>query len=511
MARHSTGLLGLLWLVALALPGQAQTRYWLTFPQAAQRYVRVEAHYPTGGAAQVDLFLPTWTPGDYVIRDFSQFLGKLSATGNDGQTLELQTLGKNRWRVGCAGKSEITLVYRVRGAQVPQVASNYVDSHMAIVQGAATFISPVKPLQPTFEVRVERPAGWKSIQTGFPPAPDGGEGHFLVSDFDQLIDCPIVAGSPTLQEFRVAGVRHVLVNLGQACKDPFGEARAARDVQKVVEAAHRLWGFFPFAQEPPQAYWFLNVDSLSGGGLEHKNSTCIRCNPGFQETRDSYVRWLSVVSHEYFHAWNGKKLRPVSLGPFDYEAKNYTPSLWIAEGLTTYYGNLLLARSGLTTGTDYMTTLSDHILAAKNYWGRCSLSEASMNVWDQPRIVGYYSGGAVVGFLLDQQIREATGGRASLDEVMRQAYRQYSGEHGYTEEQFEAVASQVAGINFSEFFRRHVRGTERLDFAPALRYYGLRIRPSPNSSAESGVGWKLGIDPAASPESRAHWEAYLKG
>lgn len=497
---------GLLWLAATAFPAQAQTRYRVTFPEAARRYVQVEAHYATAGEAEVELFMPVWTPGDYIIRDFSQWVDRLSAAGKDGQPLHLQALSKSRWRVSCAGQSEIVLAYRVKGAKTPEVASNYVDSAKAVLQGTATFISPVKPVQPAFELQVELPAGWKSIETGLPPAPGPGPGHYLARDFDQLVDCPIVAGSTEVQEFRVAGVRHRLVYLRgfSAIRDG---ARAVRDVAKVVEATHQLWGVFPFAQEPPRGYWFLNLPGLPGPGLEHKNSTCIEYSAG--AGKNGHRKWLNTLCHEYFHTWNGKNLRPVALGPFDYEARNDTPSLWIAEGLTHYYTELLLTRAGLATHGEYLRSLSSFIGGFQRQRGSgISLSEASMRTWEPgPHPVSYRSGGVAVGFLLDQQIRQATSGRASLDEVMREAYRHYSGDRGYTEEQFEAVASQVAGIDLSDFFRRSLRSSEALDFAAALRFYGLRFESAPLNSPN----WRLEIDPEASPESRAHWQAYLTG
>ncbi|MFN8613211.1 MAG: hypothetical protein U0931_37075 [Vulcanimicrobiota bacterium] len=495
---------GFLWLALAALPAQAQTRYRLTFPEAAQHCIQIEARFGTGGEAQLDLFMPVWTPGDYTIRDFSKRVDQLSALGMDSRPLPLQTLSKNRWRVICAGQSEVVLRYRVKSAEGPFISGNHVSSEQAVLQGAATFISPVKPVQPAFELRVELPKGWKSIETGLPRA---GPAEYRARDFDQLVDCPIVAGSPQVDEFQVAGVRHRLVYLSRPA-DSWDRARATRDAARMVEVTHKLWGFFPFAQDPPRGYWFFNLPArfLGGAGLEHKNSTCIEYYGGSQKNLAGYRKWLETASHEYFHTWNGKNLRPVALGPFDYEARNETPSLWIAEGLTHYYEGLLLTRAGLANPSDYLASLSSYIGGFQRTRGiDISLSEASLRTWEPYQRVSYRSGGVAVGFLLDQQIRQATSGRASLDEVMRQAYHQYSGESGYTEEQFEAVASQVSGVDLGEFFRRALRSSEALDFAPALSYYGLRFQSAPAYSRT----WRLEVDPEAPPESRAHWQAYL--
>lgn len=485
---------GVFWLGAMAIPAEAQTRYRLTFPERAQHFIQVEARFATAGAADLDVFLPVWMPGDYEIRNFSGRVERLGAVGADGRTLEVQALSKSRWRVSCAGQTEVRLAYRVRGVSRPRPASNYVDASRAVVQGAATFISPVRPLDPGFGLDVELPAGWTSVETGLPRVAGTSQGHYTARDFDQLVDCPLVAGSLTTEEFQVAGVRHHLIYLG-APGAKWKRARAQRDVTKLVVATHRMWSFFPF----PQGYWFLNLPGSPGGGLEHGNSTCIEYNPS---GRDSYRKWLQVVCHEYFHAWNVKYLHPLALGPFNYEARNDTPSLWVAEGLTHYYEGLLLARSGLFSPGDYLRTLSQHIKIHERH--SVSLSEASLRTWDPgSRLASYRSGGVAVGFLLDQKIRQATEGQASLDEVMRRASRLYSGERGYSEEQFEAVASEVAGEELSEFFRRSVRSTEALDLAPALSFYGLRF--------PSGLNWMLEVDPKAGPEARAHWRAYLQG
>jgi predicted metalloprotease with PDZ domain len=217
------------------------------------------------------------------------------------------------------------------------------------------------------------------------------------------------------------------------------------------------------------------------------------------------------VSHEYFHAFNVKRLRPVDLGPFDYEHAPRTPSLWISEGLTTYYGNLLASRGGLGTPDDVMSSLSEDITSLQNSPGRLkqTLAQSSLDIFstggsgvggDSTKVVSYYVKGFIVGFLLDERIQRATGGTKSLDDVMRLAYTRYGGARGFTPEEFVATASEVAGRNLRPWFRRAVESTEELDYDEALQWYGLRFGPGRERA------WTLEMRANATPVQRARWK-----
>jgi predicted metalloprotease with PDZ domain len=233
----------------------------------------------------------------------------------------------------------------------------------------------------------------------------------------------------------------------------------------------------------------------AGGGLEHRNSTLLMTSRWTTRTRKAYLSWLELCSHEFFHAWNVKRLRPVELGPFDYDEEVYTRSLWIAEGVTDYYGELLVRRAGLSTRDEYLEALSNHIESLQTTPGRLvtSAGRASFDAWikqyrpdeNSPNVtISYYTKGAVLGFLLDATIRRATGGSKSLDDVMRAAYAKYSGARGYTPDQFREVAEQVAGIDLRPFWEAAVEGTEELDYTGALDWFGLRFRDPHSADRE---------------------------
>jgi predicted metalloprotease with PDZ domain len=287
--------------------------------------------------------------------------------------------------------------------------------------------------------------------------------------------------------------------------------RAATDIARFVEEDRRFWGTLPYDH-----YVFLNVFRRGGGGLEHKNSTLLTSNASSASTQAGYLRWLNFVSHEYFHAMNVKRLRPVELGPFDYEGAPKTPSLWISEGLTTYYGDLSVARAGLADASQFLDGMSSLIGQLQATPGRLvqTLSASSLDVWnsensavgmDRATTVSYYTKGPIVGFLLDAHIRRLTGGRKSLDDVMRAEYAKYSGARGFTPEQFRAVASSVSGENLDAWFHVALDSTAELDYQETLSWYGLRFRGGDDSKTQ----WQLEPRPDASAEQRAHLAALL--
>jgi predicted metalloprotease with PDZ domain len=223
------------------------------------------------------------------------------------------------------------------------------------------------------------------------------------------------------------------------------------------------------------------------------------------------VRWLEFVSHEYFHAFNVKRLRPLELGPFDYENPPSTPSLWISEGLTTYFGDLMVARAGLASRAEFLASMSSMIGRLQNSPGRLmqTLEQSSLGVWtagtsgvgqDETKTVSYYVKGPVVGFLLDARVRSATGGRKSLDDAMRLAYARYSGERGFTPDQFRRTVEEVAGVDLQKWFTKVLASTEELDYSETLDWFGLRFAPADDPAK----AWKLEESPDVTDLQKSH-------
>jgi len=464
-------------------------RYTLRFPAPETHYVEVEAVYPTGRRPQVELMMAVWTPGSYLVREYQRHVEHLTATAG-GKTLAVTKPVKNRWRVETGGAATVTVAYRVYSREMT-VRNNWVEAGFAMLNGAPTFITLADKTPRPHEVRLELPAGWKGTAT--PLMPMAGQPHaYRAEDFDTIIDSPIIAGNPVIRTFEVDSKRHHLVLEG----DPslFDADRAAADVKKIVEAGKGVMGRFDYPH-----YFFLNMVVEQGGGLEHKNAFLTMSGRYTTRTRRAYVNWLNLVGHEYFHNWNVKRLRPVELGPFDYETETYTKGLWVAEGFTDYYGALLVKRAGLATAPEYLDELSNTIEQVQMRPGRLvqPLDMASFDTWIKQyrpdensanTSIDYYSKGATIAFMLDAKIRKATGGARTLDAAMRVAYERYSGAVGYTLDQFYAVMSEVAGTNLQPWFAEVVSSTSELDFSEALEWYGLRFAPVDAAGARATFG-----------------------
>ena len=481
----------------------APIRYTVRFPAPQTNYVEVEAAFPTGGRATLDLLMAVWTPGSYLVREYERNVEALTATGG-GQPLPVDKTTKNRWRVTTNGARDITVRYRVYSHEM-SVRNNWVDADFAMLNGAQTFLTIAAdvagPPTPAYtwtsprvarphDVTIELPPGWKTSISGLPAAPGGAANHYVAPDFDTLVDCPIVAGNPAIHEFTVAGKPHYLVDVGE--DGVFDGARAARDLQRIVEYDRGFWGDLPYDK-----YVFFNVLTGGGGGLEHKNSVMMMESRWATTTRERYVGWLSTASHEYFHLWNVKRLRPIELGPFDYERENYPRSLWVSEGLTDYYADVILARTGLITGDEYLRQLSSAIRVLQLTPGRLvqSAEMASFDAWIKQyrpdensanTSISYYTKGAVAGFLLDARIRAATSGARSLDDVMRLAFQRYSGARGFTPQDFRRAASDVAGVDLGPWFQKVLDTTDELDYQPALDWFGLAFE-APKGPESTGA------------------------
>lgn len=504
--------------LAHAAPAPATSpavHYTLRFPAPQTHYFEVEAQIPTQGADTLEVFMPVWAPGSYLVREFSRHVEHVRALDTGGRPLPVAKSAKNRWQITSAGTTSVHLHYRVYGNEM-SVRTNFVDADLAMLSPPATFISPVLGLDRPYTVTIERPKAWRSAHTSLEKtAPD----TYRAPDFDTLIDSPIVAGTPTVEGFTIDGIEHALITFD--ADERFDPARATRDLAKLVATHRTFWGRLPDYEH----YLFLNMLVGRGGGLEHSSSTVIMGHRRIQQTPADYENWLRLVSHEFFHAWNVKRLRPETLGPFDYERENHTESLWIAEGITSYYDTLLARRAGLVKDALVLERLSKKIAALQAAPGRTvrSLALASYDAWiryyrpDENSAntnISYYTKGSVVAFLLDAEIRQRTKGTKSLDHVMRAAWAKL-GAKGYTPEGFTAVINDVTGSDLTPWIAAAVDGTGELDYTTALKWWGLRFKPietKPDAPRPGWLGLKTSDEPRATiTQVRADGPAHLAG
>ncbi len=466
--------------------------YTLRFPAPETHYVEVEASVPAGQPA-IELMMAVWTPGSYLVREYERHVEGVTAKAPDGAALVVTKSQKNRWRIDAKGAPRVTVTYKVYGREM-SVRTNWVESRFALLNGAPTFLTLVErgTTRPHL-VTLVLPAAWKTSVTSL--APVAGEPHrYRAASYDELVDSPILVGNPTVHRFEVGGKPHVLANEGEA--GVFDGTRAAADIARIVAEHERFWGSLPY-----ERYAFINVLSEATGGLEHKDSTVLMASRWATSTRRPYVSWLTLAAHEHFHAWNVKRLRPVELGPFDYERENPTPSLWIAEGFTSYYEHVTARRAGLTTDAELVDGIGADIRELQTTPGRLTqpVETASLDAWikyyradeNTPNTaISYYTKGAVIAFVLVAKIRKATTGSKNLDDVMRLAYSRYAGAKGFTEADFKGVVRDVSGQDFGAWWTSVLQTTDEIVYDEALDWFGLRFKPVDVSpTAGPGKAW----------------------
>jgi predicted metalloprotease with PDZ domain len=495
----------MLTLLAASLYGAAMPEpisYTLRFAAPQTHYVEVEALVPTDGLPEIELMMAVWTPGSYMVREFSRNLEGVSAAAETGDPLPIFKTSKNRWRVETRGVPRVAVRYRVYAREM-SVRTNFVDEGFAILNGAPTFLTLAGGTQRPHEVRVVLPPQWRTSVSSLP----GADNSYRAPDFDTLVDSPIYAGNAPVYRFEIDGHPHLLVNEGEGAI--WDGPRSAADTERIAREQAAFWSTVPYDR-----YVFFNLITESGGGLEHKNACVLMTSRWKSRTRDGYRDWLELVSHELFHAWNVKRLRPAELGPFDYENEVYTRSLWFAEGVTSYYDALLVHRAGLSSRDEYFKKLSKDVEALQTTPGRLvqPLEESSFDAWikyyrrDENTVntgISYYTKGSIVSFLLDARIRQATAGRRSFDDVLRLAWKRYSGERGFERDELRAAVAEVAGSDQDAWLTRALETTEELDYEPALAWYGLRFveseedngaeKDKPPKASDEPAGW-LGVD-----------------
>jgi predicted metalloprotease with PDZ domain len=483
--------------------------YTLRAPAPETQRLEIEARVPTDGQPWVELLLPVWSPGYYVVQDYAANVQDLAARAPDGRALDVTRRSRNHWRVTTGGAATITLAYRLT-CRSRFVTGCWVDATSAVINGPSTYLTLFEQARRPHEVHLEPAPGWPQSMTSLDPARDGRAHAYVAPDYDTFADAPIVAGTISVHEFEVPGTRVVLADFGDLGA---WDGRGAADrIRLFVDEHRRMLGGLPFAR-----YVFLNAFRGGAGGLEHLNSSLLSSSPNPTQPLPA-LRWLNYVSHEFFHAINVKRLRPIELGPFDYDNAPRTPSLWLSEGVTTYYGDLAVVRAGVATQAEYLAGLSGQIRSLQTSPGRLvqTLEDSSLGVataggsgvgGDRSRSVSYYGKGAVVGLLIDAHIRRLTGDRRSFDDVMRAAYRKYGGERGFRPAEFEAVASEIAGADLSAWFQHALRTTRELDYAEMLDWYGLRFAEP--GSTDPARAWQLEASPSASAAQRQRLERWL--
>lgn len=475
---------------------QRRVEYVVGLTDAKTQTITVSVILRGVPAGDLELCLPVWRPGRYQILDMAGTISGVTARAGDGKPRDIHKVEKATWKVGVeSGDDEIIVNYRVYANSLGDRTRHADETHAFLSPAAVFMYAPALRLEPLV-VRLNMPEGWK-IASGLEPDP-GDPFALFAPDYDVLVDSPIEAGFHDVLEFDVDGTPHQIavwwggVAPGAAPSRRgklFDQAKIAGDFSKIIRSQRDIFGSFPY----PRYVFLVHCYQGGGGGTEHVNSTIVGCSPAAFEEEARYRSFLTLISHEFFHTWNVKQLRPAGIKPYDYQRENYTELLWVAEGATTYYENVALVRAGLITVDHFLGDIAGMIDADRRRIGAAvqSAEESSFDAWikfNKPSAdaanttVSFYDKGAQLSLVLDLLIRNASSGSRSLDHVMRGLYEKFplSGP-AYTSRDFRDLAIRAAGTDLSWFFDRHVARPEPVDYEAALRAVGLELHVSDTS------------------------------
>ncbi len=468
---------------AASIQAQTNIAFEVSFTEPQAHYVDVEMKYkstrPILSYQPSTIKMPVWTPGSYLVREFSKNVEGLQAWGGKGNLLKTEKTAKNTWAVYDNPGEQVTVKYRVYANEI-SVRTSFVDVSHAFLSPTGIFMYVDNTINNPTTVTIKPFKNWTKISTGLEPV-SGKPNMFQAVDFDILFDSPIEVGNQDIFEFTAAGVKHEVAMYGGG---NYNKEALQRDMAKIVTEETIVFG-----ENPNKRYVFIvhNFQSY-GGGLEHLNSTVLGASRMNYTNEKDYKGFLGLVAHEYFHLWNVKRLRPKALGPFDYTAENYTPNLWIAEGFTAYYDNLMLRRTSFYSPEKYLDLIAGDISAVENQPGNRvqPVSEASLDAWikyyrpnenSKNSTISYYDKGSLIGMIMDLEIIGATKGQKSLDDVMKAMYEEYykKQKRGYTDAEFKVMAEKVAGKSLDKIYADYINGTNPINYPDYLGYAGLLL------------------------------------
>lgn len=454
-------------------------------------------------------WLPTWIPGSYLIREFARHIVSISAESR-GKLLALTKLDKQRWQTEPCN-APIVLTYLVYANDL-SVRGAYLDGTRGFFNGTSVFLAVAGQEDVQCDVEIVKPVGrnckdWQ-VATSLPrtDAKEWAFGRYCAENYDALIDHPVEMGEFSRIGFKACGVPHELVIAGRHDADM---RRLKRDIKKICEAQIRFFG----EPAPFDRYVFLTLVVGEGyGGLEHRASTALICSrddlPLAHESgmKPGYRQFLGLVSHEYFHTWNVKRIKPATFAPYSLDREGYTRLLWAFEGITSYYDDLFLSRTGLIGKQEYLDLLAQAMTSVQRTPGRQvqTLEDASLDAWvkyyrqdeNSPNsLVSYYVKGSLAALCLDLVIRQKTGGTRSLDDVMRTLWQRFGKDfdahgRGVAECEWEAVAQEVAGLDLADFFEQALRSTDDLPLPELLAKFGVETQFRVASGSSDKGGWQ---------------------
>jgi predicted metalloprotease with PDZ domain len=461
--------------------------------------------------------LPVWIPGSYMVREFARNIVTLRAVNEAGRKVRVEKTDKQTWQAAPVNGA-LTLRYEVYAWDM-SVRAAHLDDTTGFFNGTSVFLAAVGHEEAPCLVDIQKPAGpayrsWR-VATALPEARGTkryGFGEYSAQNYDELADHPVTLGEFALATFKAHGVPHDIVIAGRVVA--LDMARLAADLKRICEAQIAL--FEPKSKKAPGDRYVFMTQAVSDGygGLEHRASTALICNrtdlpvEGRPQTTEGYRTYLGLCSHEYFHTWNVKRIKPAAFAPYDLTRENYTSLLWLFEGFTSYYDDLILVRTGLISPEEYFALLGKVVGGVMRGSGRLkqTVAESSFDAWvkyyrqdeNAPNaIVSYYTKGSLVALAFDLTIRAQTNNRKSLDDVMRLLWQRFGRDFyrgkpvGVAEGDVEAIFAEATGADLGALFEQAVRGTRDLPLETLLEPFGLSLAPERDKNARPTLGARV--------------------
>jgi predicted metalloprotease with PDZ domain len=492
-------------------------RYSIVPKQPAAHLFEVTVTVTDTDSAGQRFMLPVWIPGSYMVREFARNIVTLRAFNEAGRKVRIEKTDKHTWQAAPVNGA-LTLRYEVYAWDM-SVRAAHLDDTTGFFNGTSVFLAAVGHEVAPCLVDIQKPAGpayrnWR-VATALPEARGTkryGFGEYSAQNYDELVDHPVTLGEFALATFKAHGVPHDIVIAGRVVA--LDMARLAADLKRICEAQIAL--FEPKSKKAPVDRYVFMTQAVSDGygGLEHRASTALICNrtdlpvEGRPQITEGYRTYLGLCSHEYFHTWNVKRIKPAAFAPYDLTRENYTSLLWLFEGFTSYYDDLILVRSGLIKPEEYFALLGKVVGGVLRGSGRLkqTVAESSFDAWvkyyrqdeNAPNaIVSYYTKGSLVALAFDLTIRAQTNNRKSLDDVMRLLWQRFGRDFyrgkpvGVAEDEIEAIFAEATGAELGALFEQAVRSTRDLPLETLLEPFGISLAPEPDRNAKPSLGARL--------------------
>jgi predicted metalloprotease with PDZ domain len=470
-----------------------QITYKLAMPKPQDHYFQVEMELKDFKEKTLEIKMPVWAPGSYLVREFAKNVNMVYAFDENGKALKVQKKTKNTWSIDKGKAKSVKVNYEVYAFELT-VRTSFLDLTHGFVSGSGVFmyVNSHQNRKGTLEVVPYK--DFKVVSTGLPKS-SAGKFTYEFENYDQLADCPIEIGNQEVFDFMAAGVKHTVAMYGEGNYDV---EQLKVDMARICEAATNVFG-----ENPNKDYLFIVHNVVDGqGGLEHTNSTTLSVNR-WTYSSSQYLGFLSLVAHEYFHLWNVKRLRPIELGPFNYDEENYTTLLWVMEGFTSYYDELLLLRAGYYSQADYLSKLQSSINYVEGTPGSRvqSVAHASFDAWikayrpnenSSNTTMTYYTRGQVMASLIDAMIVAKSDGKKCLDHFLKDMYNKYHKKlnRGFTDQEFKKELESFIGQDLTEFYAKYIDGTEIPPYRSIFGQVGLLANDFTSVSPSFGASLK---------------------